>query len=160
MLKHFAFAANEISVTMTSRPVSEATGASSSLSDRTYTEVGPITRHELAASYLRQHKIPQMFESIVAGLMIERPEDPFQYMDKRLDQIKEKGVHFVNWETFVHHLHPRRDPAHLKLVHDPQYDKTVKPEKEDKMGTEQGLERENTFYKPDVFRLTEPAADE
>lgn len=148
---------------MTSRQTSQpGTGKSSSLSDRSYSDMhGPITKHELAASYLREHKIPQMFESIVAGLMIERPEDPFQYMDKRLDQIKEKGVHFVNWETFVHHLHPRRDPVHLKMVHDPKYDKTVKSEEEEtKMGVNKGVQRENAFYKPDVFRLTEPTADE
>ena len=84
-----------------------------------------------------------MFESIVAGLMMERPEDPLKYMDKRLDQIKEKGVHFVNWETFVYHLHPRRDSIHLKLVHDPVYSKTMQPEKEEtSKDMSKGLEQE------------------
>ena len=59
-------------------------------STRSYPEVGPITRHEQAAAYLREHRIPQMFESIVAGLMIERPDDPFNYMDKRLDRSRKK----------------------------------------------------------------------
>ena len=142
---------------MTNRP---ATGRCSSLSDKSFPDIGPISRHQAASAYLREHKIPQMFESIVAGLMMERPEDPLKYMDKRLDQIKEKGVHFVNWETFVYHLHPRRDSIHLKLVHDPVYSKTMQPEKEEtSKDMSKGLERENINYKPDVFRLTEPTAD-
>ena len=143
---------------MANRP---ATGRSSSLSDRSYPEIGPITRHQTAAGYLREHKIPQMFEAIVAGLMMDRPQDPLKYMDKRLDQIKEKGVHFVNWETFVYHLHPRRDPVHQLLVHDPQYYWEPKQAESEEQSTEnsQSLERENAFYKPDVFRLTEPAAE-
>ncbi len=146
---------------MSSRPASnisrtsEASGASGSTSTANPQkgQIGPITRREQSSKYLQENMIPQMFESIVAGLMLERPEDHFKYMDHKLEQIKEKGVHFVNWETFVHHLHPKRDPLRLKLIHDDEYRKQM-TEKEEPVKMD--LNREKAFYEPDVFRLTEP----
>ncbi|KAK6169617.1 hypothetical protein SNE40_020628 [Patella caerulea] len=73
---------------------------------------------EQAKQYLASHKIPQMFESLLSCLMIERPADPVTFIESKMSHIKDVGLHNVNWETFVMHLHPYRDPVRLSLVRD------------------------------------------
>ena len=73
---------------------------------------------EQAKQYLATHKIPQMFESLLSCLMIERPDDPVNYIEKKMAEIKQIGLDKVNWETFVFHLHPYRHPIRLQHVHD------------------------------------------
>lgn len=109
---------------------------------------------EQAKQYLASHRIPQMFESLLSCLMIERPEDPVGYIEKRMAEIKDIGLDKVNWETFVFHLHPYRNPVRLAHVRDGSKFDREREEEEDAKLT---IEREKTgdSYKPDVFKLTE-----
>jgi hypothetical protein len=110
---------------------------------------------EQAKQYLATHKIPQMFESLLSCLMIERPDDPVNYIEKKMAEIKQIGLDKVNWETFVFHLHPYRHPIRLQHVHDgSKYDR----EREDEEEAKSEMKREKSMgdnYKPDVFQLTE-----
>lgn len=112
------------------------------------------TREE-AKQYLATHKIPQMFESLLSCLMIERPDDPVIYIEKKMSEIKQIGLDKVNWETFVFHLHPYRYPVRLANIHDgSKYDKEREQEEE----TLAEMQREKSMgedYKSDLFKLTE-----
>lgn len=112
-----------------------------------------VNSREVAKTYLSSHHIPQMFESLLSCLMIERPEDPVEYIEKKMTEIRSVGVENVNWETFVLSLHPYRDGVRLQNVRDgSKFDK----ERE----AVEGLNQEKTDdgrsdYRPDVFKLTE-----
>ena len=77
---------------------------------------GPISRIWDNKLYLEKHHIPEMFESLMAALMLEKPEDHFEYLDTKLQIIQQVGVQNVNWETFVRELHPHRDPIRQELL--------------------------------------------
>lgn len=110
---------------------------------------------EQAKQYLAAHRIPQMFESLLSCLMIERPDDPVNYIEKKMAEIKQIGLDKVNWETFVFHLHPYRHPVRLAHVHDgSKFDR----EREEEEAAKREFHREKSMgenYKPDVFQLTE-----
>lgn len=115
---------------------------------------------EQAKQYLANHKIPQMFEGLLSCLMLERPEDPVAYIEKKMAMIKEIGLDQVNWETFVYHLHPYRDPVRRQLVHDgSKFDKEFESEQELKQETSSQSSNsrtsQNEAYKPELFQLTE-----
>lgn len=91
--------------------------------------------------------------------MLERPEDPVIYIEKKMAEIKEVGLDNVNWETFVFHLHPYRDIVRRKHIRD---DSKFDKERELDELTKQELERSKAVsrgsdYKPEVFQLTEAA---
>ncbi|GFR62236.1 adenylate kinase isoenzyme 5 [Elysia marginata] len=73
---------------------------------------------EVAKQYLNQHKIPQLFESLLSSLMMERPENPVEYIEKKMCQIRDLGVDNVTWETLISHLHPYRDNIRRQFVRD------------------------------------------
>jgi len=76
---------------------------------------GPITKLMEAKRYMADNNIPQMFECLLASLMLERPDDYVTFLDKKLDAIKEVGTDEVNWESFIRPLHPHRDPVRRAL---------------------------------------------
>ncbi|KAK3098060.1 hypothetical protein FSP39_015719 [Pinctada imbricata] len=116
----------------------------------------PANNREAAKQYLATHRIPQMFESLLSCLMLERPEDPVEFISKKMSEVKEIGLDNVNWETFVFHLHPYRDNLRRNLVHDgSKYDKEREEEEEAKADNERGLSQSRASYKPEVFQLTE-----
>lgn len=111
---------------------------------------------EQAKQYLSSHKIPQMFESLLSCLMLERPEDPIAFIEKKMNQIRDVGLANVNWEYFIFHMHPYRDSLRRHLIKDgSKFDK--EREAEDAGSSKFDLDRERTSdsYKPDVFKLTE-----
>lgn len=109
-----------------------------------------VNSREAAKQYLALHHIPQMFESLLSCLMIERPEDPVEYIEKKMNEIRSVGVENVNWETFVRALHPYRDAVRLQNVRDgSKFDK--EREEEEVARGDDG----KSDYQPDVFRLTE-----
>ena len=109
---------------------------------------------EQAKKYLASHHIPQMFESLLSCLMLERPDDPVQYIETKMVQIKEVGLENVNWETFVFALHPYRDPVRLNHIRDgSKFDKERDIE-EEAMGDKLN-DQHKSSYQPEVFRLTE-----
>lgn len=119
-----------------------------------------VTTREQAKQYLATHRIPQMFESLLSCLMMERPEDPVSFIEDKMSQIKQIGVKNVNWETFVITMHPYRDPVRREFVRDgSKYDKEYEEEQKKAQAVEEqrNLQREQTGddYKPELFELTE-----
>uniref|UniRef100_A0A8C5ESA2 Adenylate kinase isoenzyme 5 n=1 Tax=Gouania willdenowi TaxID=441366 RepID=A0A8C5ESA2_GOUWI len=55
-----------------------------------------------AKEYLARREIPQLFESLLTGLMYYRPDDPIEYLEVCLKKVKELGgADKVRWDTFV-----------------------------------------------------------
>ncbi|XP_054547421.1 adenylate kinase isoenzyme 5 isoform X2 [Talpa occidentalis] len=55
-----------------------------------------------AKEYLARREIPQLFESLLNGLMCSKPEDPVEYLESCLQKVKELGgCDKVKWDTFV-----------------------------------------------------------
>ncbi|XP_060248469.1 adenylate kinase isoenzyme 5 isoform X1 [Meriones unguiculatus] len=55
-----------------------------------------------AKEYLARRDIPQLFESLLNGLMCSKPEDPIEYLESCLQKVKELGgCDKVKWDTFV-----------------------------------------------------------
>uniref|UniRef100_A0A2I3HEI5 Adenylate kinase isoenzyme 5 n=1 Tax=Nomascus leucogenys TaxID=61853 RepID=A0A2I3HEI5_NOMLE len=55
-----------------------------------------------AKEYLARREIPQLFESLLNGLMCSKPEDPVEYLEGCLQKVKELGgCDKVKWDTFV-----------------------------------------------------------
>ncbi|XP_068196763.1 adenylate kinase isoenzyme 5 [Antennarius striatus] len=55
-----------------------------------------------AKEYLARREIPQLFESLLTGLMYYRPDDPIDYLDGCLKKVRELGgPDKVRWDTFV-----------------------------------------------------------
>uniref|UniRef100_A0A1I8IK58 RIIa domain-containing protein n=1 Tax=Macrostomum lignano TaxID=282301 RepID=A0A1I8IK58_9PLAT len=95
-----------------------------SAADSTQTMMGPdvLGYAELcrpgAVEYLERHRIPQLFRSLVAVLMVEQPQDHVAFIKQHLARAIEVGVANLNWETFVYPLHPKRSPHRLEFVRD------------------------------------------
>ncbi|KAM4604827.1 adenylate kinase isoenzyme 5 [Polymixia lowei] len=55
-----------------------------------------------AKEYLARREIPQLFESLLTGLMYYRPDDPVDYLEGCLKKVRELGgTDKVRWDTFV-----------------------------------------------------------
>ncbi|XP_071780472.1 adenylate kinase isoenzyme 5 isoform X2 [Centroberyx gerrardi] len=55
-----------------------------------------------AKEYLARREIPQLFESLLTGLMYYRPDDPIDYLEGCLKKARELGgPDKVRWDTFV-----------------------------------------------------------
>ncbi|KAM9719102.1 adenylate kinase isoenzyme 5 [Menidia menidia] len=55
-----------------------------------------------AKEYLSRREIPQLFESLLTGLMYYRPDDPIEYLEGCLKKVRELGgLDKVRWDTFV-----------------------------------------------------------
>ncbi|XP_007885453.2 adenylate kinase isoenzyme 5 [Callorhinchus milii] len=55
-----------------------------------------------AKEYLSRREIPQLFESMLTGLMYYKPDDPLEYLEKCLKKVRELGgPEKVRWDTFV-----------------------------------------------------------
>ncbi|ESO88962.1 hypothetical protein LOTGIDRAFT_228920 [Lottia gigantea] len=112
---------------------------------------------EQAKQYLANHKIPQLFESLLSCLMIERPADPVAYLETKMAHLKDVGLHNINWETFVMHLHPYRDPVRLSLVRDgSKYESEMMSSGDSSNNSlNSTLNTSSDSYKPELFQLTE-----
>uniref|UniRef100_A0A8C7ZL34 Adenylate kinase isoenzyme 5 n=1 Tax=Oryzias sinensis TaxID=183150 RepID=A0A8C7ZL34_9TELE len=55
-----------------------------------------------AKEYLARREIPQLFESLLTGLMYYRPDDPIDFLENCLKKARELGgPDKVRWDTFV-----------------------------------------------------------
>ncbi|XP_028919806.1 adenylate kinase isoenzyme 5 [Ornithorhynchus anatinus] len=55
-----------------------------------------------AKEYLARREIPQLFESLLNGLMCYKPDDPIEYLEGCLQTVKELGgSEKVKWDTFI-----------------------------------------------------------
>jgi len=92
---------------------------------------------------------------------MERPDNPVEYMEKRMIKIRDIGTDKVNWETLVAHLHPYRDNIRRQFIRDGSiYDKefaTLQGEIEEyetrKKDHFESIASED--YTPELFQLTE-----
>lgn len=111
-------------------------------------EDGPITQHEKAMLYLETNKLPEVFRSLLAGLMIETPKDHLTYMEQKVDEIKAVGINNINFESFLKNAHPHNDPIHKKLI--------VEEYGPQKKGlVPYPLDDERVVYESHLFKLTE-----
>uniref|UniRef100_A0AAY5KZS1 Nucleoside-diphosphate kinase n=1 Tax=Esox lucius TaxID=8010 RepID=A0AAY5KZS1_ESOLU len=55
-----------------------------------------------AKEYLTRREIPQLFESLLTGLMYYKPDDPIDYLEVCLKRVRELGgPDQVRWDTFI-----------------------------------------------------------
>ncbi|GFY75679.1 uncharacterized protein TNIN_53531 [Trichonephila inaurata madagascariensis] len=62
---------------------------------------GTVVSYAEVKSYLSKREIPQLFESLMAGLMYHRPENHIGYLQTCLDEVKSNSETKVHWSTFV-----------------------------------------------------------
>ncbi|XP_055943175.1 uncharacterized protein DDB_G0290685-like [Argiope bruennichi] len=62
---------------------------------------GTVVSYAEVKSYLSKREIPQLFESLMAGLMYHRPENHIGYLQSCLDEVKSNSETKVHWSTFV-----------------------------------------------------------
>ncbi|XP_060697493.1 adenylate kinase isoenzyme 5-like isoform X1 [Hemiscyllium ocellatum] len=64
-----------------------------------------------AKDYLSRREIPQLFESMLTGLMYHRPDDPIEYLEGCLQRVRELGgPEKVKWDTFISQEHQLLPP--------------------------------------------------
>ncbi|KAL3989571.1 Adenylate kinase family protein [Acanthocheilonema viteae] len=52
-------------------------------------------------SYLQEHAIPQLFESLITGLICNKPEDPIGFLENSLNKIRQNPSFEYKWDSFV-----------------------------------------------------------
>ncbi|XP_038638425.1 adenylate kinase isoenzyme 5-like isoform X3 [Scyliorhinus canicula] len=73
-----------------------------SVSGLTYLASSPGMNSSDAKDYLSRREIPQLFESMLTGLMYYRPDDPVEYLEGCLQRVRELGgPEKVKWDTFI-----------------------------------------------------------
>ncbi|CAF0823876.1 unnamed protein product [Rotaria sordida] len=55
---------------------------------------------ELAKDYIAKRKIPQLFEALITGLMVHKPEDHIDFIIESLTRHKD-GNQQLKWDTFI-----------------------------------------------------------
>ncbi|CAL1526778.1 unnamed protein product [Lymnaea stagnalis] len=116
---------------------------------------------EETKKYLQEHKIPQLFQSLLSSLMLERPENPVEYIENKMCQIRDIGPENVKWETLVSHLHPYRNNIRRQYIRDGSvFDKEFSELLDQMEDFEQRKKDRFEFiakqrYKPEIFSLTE-----
>lgn len=100
---------------------------------------------EEAKVYLAEHGIPQLFECLLSSLMMERPKNPVEFIERKIAEVKCAGINNINWETFIYHLHPYRDDVRRQYI------------REDSMFAQdtQTESASSTCYRPEVFEMTD-----
>ncbi|XP_031550081.1 adenylate kinase isoenzyme 5-like [Actinia tenebrosa] len=54
---------------------------------------------EEAKAYMARKELVQLFESLVTGLVHNRPEDPVSFMEQCLQRVKQKKE--IKWDSFL-----------------------------------------------------------
>ncbi|UJR33891.1 hypothetical protein I4U23_021311 [Adineta vaga] len=58
------------------------------------------TNTELAKDYISKRKIPQLFEALVTGLMVHKPDDHIEFIINSLERYKD-GNQQLKWDEFI-----------------------------------------------------------
>ncbi|ELT95412.1 hypothetical protein CAPTEDRAFT_208689 [Capitella teleta] len=126
----------------------------SEYSDDLSASKGPISQYLSAKNYLESNKVPEMFRSLISCLMLERPDDCLNYLTAKLDEIKDKGLEQVDWETFIQHMHPEKYPVRVEMIGNPgdQHNR-VQAKNEIQPFANLGPRDQ---YKSQLFQLTQP----
>ncbi|XP_076337828.1 adenylate kinase isoenzyme 5-like [Tachypleus tridentatus] len=66
-----------------------------------------MTSCEEVKSYLSKREIPQLFESMMVGLMFHRPDDHVQFLQQCLSKVRTGEVKRCYWNSFISSLHPQ-----------------------------------------------------
>ncbi|XP_062991086.1 F-box and leucine-rich repeat protein 13 [Elgaria multicarinata webbii] len=62
--------------------------------------------------YFKKHSIPDIYEALLCGLLIMRPDDPLRFLEEKIKEIMEKGLYSILWNMCI-------DPAlslRLKVI--------------------------------------------
>ncbi|XP_070192734.1 F-box and leucine-rich repeat protein 13-like isoform X2 [Littorina saxatilis] len=51
--------------------------------------------------YLRVNKLPDIYEALLTGLAVMCPDDPLQFIQDKLMQLKEQGLDELQWDMFI-----------------------------------------------------------
>uniref|UniRef100_A0A915CNA1 Adenylate kinase n=1 Tax=Ditylenchus dipsaci TaxID=166011 RepID=A0A915CNA1_9BILA len=54
-----------------------------------------------AKKYLQDHSIPQLFEGLMTGLIYNKPEDPINFLESAIHQIRGNPDLALKWDSFV-----------------------------------------------------------
>ncbi|MFH4979594.1 hypothetical protein AB6A40_006303 [Gnathostoma spinigerum] len=54
-----------------------------------------------ARLYLQKHSIPQLFESLITGLIYTKPDDPIRFLESALAKVRRQPEIELNWDTFI-----------------------------------------------------------
>uniref|UniRef100_A0AAF5PKA1 Bm3343 n=1 Tax=Wuchereria bancrofti TaxID=6293 RepID=A0AAF5PKA1_WUCBA len=54
-----------------------------------------------AKRYLQEHAIPQLFESLITGLICNKPEDPIEFLESSLGKVRQNPSFEYKWDSFV-----------------------------------------------------------
>lgn len=117
---------------------------------------GPISQRLDANSYLEDKKIPQIFESLLAGLMLECPDDHMTYLNEKLDLIKEIGTENITWDTFIVHLRP--DQTQQQNIHKTDLFHTMQDN--GSFGSSESFVQPVAYGSSQLFELTDPTASD
>ena len=119
---------------------------------------GPITNHNKATKYLEENRVPQLFQSLMSALMLEKPEDHLQFIQDKLELIKndDSAKDNLYWESLIYHLHPKRDKTRLEFIHDDEHQKWSFMPKPFEFSEDERVSRMSCGEeKSELFKLTE-----
>ncbi|XP_040518054.1 dynein regulatory complex subunit 6 isoform X1 [Gallus gallus] len=59
-------------------------------------------------AYFRRHSLLQIYEALLCGVIVMRPEDPLRFLEEKLREMMEKGIDAVLWYLCIDSsLHPK-----------------------------------------------------
>ncbi|XP_053114457.1 dynein regulatory complex subunit 6 isoform X4 [Hemicordylus capensis] len=51
--------------------------------------------------YFKKHFIPDIYEALIGGLLVMCPDDPLTFLEEKLKEIMEKGLHSILWNMCI-----------------------------------------------------------
>ncbi|CAB3411582.1 unnamed protein product [Caenorhabditis bovis] len=54
-----------------------------------------------AKYYLQDHRIPQLFEGLMTGLIFHRPVDPLEYLERAIIKVRTQPNMAITWDMFI-----------------------------------------------------------
>ncbi|XP_066489631.1 F-box and leucine-rich repeat protein 13 [Tiliqua scincoides] len=98
--------------------------------------------------YFKRHCIPDIYEALLGGLLVMCPDDPLKFLEEKIKEIMEKGLHSVLWNTCI-------DPAlglRLKAISET-YLHTLLGLDDDQLMTPELCEKAWYFYSTNLKRM-------
>jgi len=94
---------------------------------------------------------------------MERPDNPVEYVEKKMREIQAVGADKICWETLVSHLHPYRDDVRRQFIRDgsqfdQEFSKLQGEIQEYNLRKKEYFEALADDYTPELFQLTEPTS--
>ncbi|CAF2863901.1 unnamed protein product [Rotaria sp. Silwood2] len=86
---------------------------------------------EMAMDYLSKRNIPQLFEALMTGLIINQPEDHIDFLMKSLDQYK-NNKQSIAWNSFISRENDLNNASTSKTKHQLKPDSVAQSKREEK----------------------------